>query len=122
MTSDVVTYPNARIDEVLPDPGTPVAVRVFGQDYGVLQAEAERVQAMIAGVEGVVDPRVVLPINEPTLEIQVDLEQAQEHGIRPGDVRRAASTLISGITVGSLFENQKVFEVVVWGTPRSGTT
>ena len=70
---------------------------------------------MIAGVDGVVDPRVVLPINEPTLEIQVDLEQAQEHGIRPGDVRRAASTLISGITVGSLFENQKVFEVVVWG-------
>ena len=117
VTSDVVTYPNARIDEVLPDPGAPVAVRLFGQDYGVLQAEAEKVQAMIAGVDGVVDPQVVLPINEPTLEIQVDLEQAQEHGIRPGDVRRAASTLISGITVGSLFENQKVFEVVVWGAP-----
>ena len=116
-SSDVVTYPNARIDEILPDAGAPVSVRVYGQDYGVLRTEAEGVQAMIAGIDGVVDPQVVLPIEEPTLEIQVDLERAEEHGIRPGDVRRAASTLISGITVGSLFEDQKVFEVVVWGTP-----
>ena len=117
VTSDVVTYPNARIDEILPDAGAPVSVRVYGQDYGVLRTEAEDVQAMLAGVDGVVDPQVVLPIEEPTLEIQVDLERAEEHGIRPGDVRRAASTLISGITVGSLFEDQKVFEVVVWGAP-----
>ena len=117
MTSDVVTYPNARIDEVLPDAGSPVAVRVYGQDYGVLRTESERVQEMLAGIDGVVDPQVVPSIEEPTLEIRVDLERAQEHGIRPGDVRRAASTLISGITVGSLFEDQKVFEVVVWGAP-----
>jgi Cu/Ag efflux pump CusA len=30
-------------------------------------------------------------------------------------VRRAATTLLSGIQVGSLFEEQKVFDVVVWG-------
>ena len=35
----------------------------------------------------------------------------------PGDVRRAAATLLSGIQVGSLFDDQKVFDVVVWGTP-----
>ena len=35
----------------------------------------------------------------------------------PGDIRRAAATLLSGIAVGSLFEEQKVFDVVVWGTP-----
>jgi Cu/Ag efflux pump CusA len=32
-------------------------------------------------------------------------------------VRRAAATLLAGIEVGNLFEEQKVFEVVVWGTP-----
>ena len=39
------------------------------------------------------------------------------HGIKPGDVRRAAATLLSGLNVGSLFEDQKVFDVVVWGVP-----
>jgi Cu/Ag efflux pump CusA len=34
-------------------------------------------------------------------------------------VRRAAATLISGLQVGSLFEQQKVFDVVVWGTPKT---
>jgi Cu/Ag efflux pump CusA len=32
-------------------------------------------------------------------------------------VRRSAAALLSGIEVGSLFEDQKVFEVVVWGAP-----
>jgi len=32
-------------------------------------------------------------------------------------VRRAASALIGGITVGSLFQEQKVFDVVIWGHP-----
>src|SRR4029078_8927054 len=33
--------------------------------------------------------------------------------------RRAASTVLSGIQVGSLFEEQKVFDVVVWSTPET---
>src|SRR4029453_1069977 len=41
--------------------------------------------------------------------------------IKPGDVRRAATTLLSGLVVGNLFEQQKVFDVVVWGTPRIRT-
>jgi Cu/Ag efflux pump CusA len=56
-------------------------------------------------------------VQEPTLEIKVDLTTAQTHGVKPGDVRRTAATLISGILVGNLFEEQKIFDVVVWGTP-----
>ena len=54
---------------------------------------------------------------EPTVEIQVDLAAAQRVGLRPGDVRREASTLISGLTVGSLYEQQTIFDVVLWGGP-----
>jgi Cu/Ag efflux pump CusA len=60
---------------------------------------------------------VILPADEPTLEIEVDLAAAQKYGIKPGEVRRAAATLLSGILVGNLFEEQKVFDVVVWGVP-----
>ena len=42
---------------------------------------------------------------------------AGAHGIKPGDVRRAAATLVQGIEVGSLFEEQKVFDVIVVGVP-----
>jgi Cu/Ag efflux pump CusA len=49
--------------------------------------------------------------------VEVDLDRAQALGINPGDVRRTAATVLSGIEVGNLFEEQKVFEVVVRGTP-----
>ena len=68
-------------------------------------------------MDGVRDPRVELPADEPTLEVKVDLAAARGHGILPGDVRRAVATIVSGLEVGSFFEQQKVFAVVVRGVP-----
>ena len=117
LESSVITYPNARIDDILPAAEQPVVVRLYGQDFDVLQREGDEIRSLLTRVDGIVEPQVVVPPREPTVEIEVDLASAQRYGIRPGDVRRAASAMISGITVGSLFEDQKVFEVVVWGEP-----
>jgi Cu/Ag efflux pump CusA len=68
-------------------------------------------------VDGVVDPRVEDPATQPTIEIEVDLDKAQQAGLTPGDVRRAEATVLQGIQVGSVFEEQKVFDVIVKGTP-----
>jgi CzcA family heavy metal efflux pump len=114
---DVVTYPSARIDEVLGGSNDPITVRIFGQDLGILRAKADEVRRVLAGIDGIENPRVASRSEEPTLEIEVDLEAAERYGILPGEVRRAAATLLSGIQVGSLFDDQKVFDVVVWGTP-----
>jgi multidrug efflux pump subunit AcrB len=93
-------------------------VRVYGDDMSVLRAEAEKVEKALTGISGIMNVRPILPVEEPTLEIKVDLSTAQTHGIKPGDVRRAVATLLSGIMVGNLFEEQKIFDVVVWGTPK----
>jgi CzcA family heavy metal efflux pump len=114
---DVVTYPSARMEEILSGSEDPIAVRVFGQDLTVLRSKAEEVRRVLSGIEGIEDPRVAAQSEEPTLEIEVDLDAAERYEIVPGDVRRAAATLLSGIQVGSLFDEQKVFDVVVWGTP-----
>ncbi|MGZ9165658.1 MAG: efflux RND transporter permease subunit [Anaerolineales bacterium] len=95
----------------------PFTVRVYGEEYTVLRSEVEKVRQALVGIDGLVDSHAVLPIEEPTLEIEVDLAAAQQYGIRPGDVRRAAATLLSGLQVGSLFEQQKIFDVVVWSAP-----
>ena len=71
----------------------------------------------LSKIDGVVEERVESQIAEPTLEIKPDLVKGERYGIKPGDIRRAAATLLSGIEVGALYEDQKVFEVVVWGAP-----
>ncbi len=117
LDSSVVTYTSERIDEVLSRPADPVTVRIFGEDLGILHDKAVEIQQVLSDIDGVEAPRIQAQPVEPTLNIEVDLDAAERYGVVPGDVRRAASTLLSGIQVGSLFDEQKVFEVVVWGTP-----
>jgi Cu/Ag efflux pump CusA len=95
----------------------PIAVRVFGQNQEVLTQRAEQIRELMAGIDGVENPQIDQPARQPTVEIEVDLERAQEFGITPGAVRRAEATLLQGIQVGSVFEEQKVFDVIVQGVP-----
>ena len=118
----VLTYPRARIDDELRRPegvkGRDLTVRVFGStDLETLRTTADRVRAAIGAVEGVSDPVTDVAPQEPEIQVKVDLDRAQALGIKPGDVRRAAATMLSGIRAGLLFEQQKVFDVMVWGTP-----
>jgi Cu/Ag efflux pump CusA len=93
-------------------------VRVYGADLGVLQRKAGDVRAMLAHVPGVADP-VVRPVpQQPTVAVKVNLAAAQKYGLRPGDIRRDATTLTSGLIVGNLYEQSKIFDVVVWGAPQ----
>jgi CzcA family heavy metal efflux pump len=119
LSQDVGTYSNERVDEILAGSPDDIVVRLYGEDLSALGTKAAEVRQAIAGIDGLVDGRVRLPVMEPTLRIRVDLAAAERYGVKPGDVRRAAATLLSGIVAGSLFEEQKVFDVVVWGTPET---
>src|SRR6266702_3637412 len=120
LRDSVLTYPQERLDEAQGGAANALTVRVYGQDLGVLRSKAEEVRNLRAHTDGVVAPRLDVPPDEPTVEIEVNLAEAQRHAIKPGDVRRAAATLLSGLVAGSLFEEQKIFEVVVRGTPSTG--
>jgi CzcA family heavy metal efflux pump len=119
LAASVQTFSNERVSESLAGSEHDVTVRLYGEDLDVLRTKANDVKQAVAGVDGLVDERIELPEAEPTLEVEVDLLAAQRYRVKPGDVRRAAATLVSGIGVGSLFEEQKVFDVVVWGTPET---
>lgn len=119
---EVRTYPTERLDQVLADSGHDAVVRVYGQELSVLRTKADEVRQAAQGVNGVAAATVLLPAQEATLEVEVDLAAVQQYGIKPGDVRRASATLLSGLSVGNLFEDQKVFDVVVWGVPELRTS
>ncbi len=116
--SDVLTYTDKRVREVVTRGSTSdLVVRVYGNDYNVLNAKADEVRGILDGVNGIADPRVDSAQVAPTMEIEVSVEKAARYGLKPGDVRRASATLVAATVAGNLFQDQKVFEVVVWGTP-----
>jgi CzcA family heavy metal efflux pump len=117
LTHSVQSYLSGTIREVLAGASQSVVVRIYGKKRDVLRAKAEEVRQALAPVRGLVDLRVSGYVEQPAVEIEVDLEKAEPYGLKPGDVRRAAATMFSGLNVGFLFEEQRVFDVVVWGIP-----
>ena len=71
-------------------------------------------------VPGVADLKVEPQVLVPQVEVRLRPEAAQRFGLTPGDVRRAATTLVKGTKVGEVYEGQKIFDVAVWGSrPRA---
>jgi Cu/Ag efflux pump CusA len=116
---DVQTYLNERIEEVLTGTKEPIVVRIYGQDLPVLRAKAAEVERRLATIPGIADDHVDLQVDTPQIEITVDLAKAARYGLKPGDVRRAASTLVAGEDVGSVIRDGKTYGVMVWSTPNT---
>lgn len=112
-------YLRDTVSEVLTGASAPVVVRIYGQDLGVLREKAEEVRQAISSIDGLFDVRTVGQVEEPQVRVAVNLEAARRAAVKPGDVRRSAATVFSGLTVGFLFENQKIYDVVVWGAPET---
>ncbi len=60
-----------------------------------------------------------LQVDVPQVQVTVDMDRAERYGIKPGDVRRAASTLLAGEEVGDIFRGGKAYDVQVWSTPET---
>jgi CzcA family heavy metal efflux pump len=119
LVRDVQTYLKERIREVLTGSSDTVVIRIYGQDLEILREKAEEVLASLEGIEGIADLKKELHMETPQVEIEVDLAKAQQYGLKPGDVRRAAAFLLQGEEVGDIFIGGKTYDVNVWSTPET---
>jgi CzcA family heavy metal efflux pump len=119
MFHDVQTYLNERIDEVLAGSSEPIIVRIFGPDLDLLHHKANQVRDAMTKIDGVSDAFVEFQEGVPQLQVEVDLAAARGYGLKPGDVRRAAATLVESEEVGDIFSGGRAYDVHVWSTPET---
>ncbi len=118
----VTTYSAERLRKSLGRSRDELSVRLFGQDFDVLREKAEEIKDSFSQIKGISKAHISSQLAEPTIQVEVDLLKAQALAIKPGDVRRASETLLSGLRVGNLFQDQKIFDVTVWGRPEIRTS
>ncbi|HEY7046665.1 MAG TPA: efflux RND transporter permease subunit [Jatrophihabitantaceae bacterium] len=116
---DVLTYLNERIEEVLTGAKEPIVIRIYGEDLDVLRTKGLEIQHKLAGIHGIADDHVDISLDQPQIQVEVDIAKAAIYGLKPGDVRRAASTLVAGEEVGDIFRDGKAYDTVVWSTPQT---
>jgi CzcA family heavy metal efflux pump len=119
---DVQTYLKERIKEVLTGSGESIVVRIFGPNLEVLRAKAKEVKNAIAGIDGLVDLHEEYVLDIPQIQVRVDLAKAGAVGLKPGDIRRAAATIMAGIEVTDIHRDGKVYDVFVWSVPEKRQT
>ncbi len=111
------TYLRDKVSEVLTGQSKPIVVRIFGPRRDVLRQKSEEVRAALSDIAGIVDLQAEGQLEESEIQVKVNLDAAGRASVKPGDVRRSSATMFSGLVVGYLFKEQKIFEVVVWGAP-----
>ena len=107
--------------EVLTGTSEAIVVRIYGPDLEVLRELADDVESRLSTIEGTIDLHTELQVDIPQIEVEVDLLTAQQHSIKPGDVRRAAGAYMASTEVGDYYENGKALDVAVFSTPAPAT-
>ncbi|HLC06510.1 MAG TPA: efflux RND transporter permease subunit [Anaerolineales bacterium] len=116
---DVQTYLKERIREVLTGSSDTVVVRIYGPELEGLRATADQVLDALEGIDGIADLKKEAHVDVAQIDIEFDLAAAQQYGLKPGDVRRAAAFLLQGEEVGDIYWDGKTYDVNVWSTPET---
>jgi CzcA family heavy metal efflux pump len=114
---DVLTYLRERIKEVLTGSSASIVVRIYGSDLDRLRAQAQEAAAVMARVDGVTNLKVEPQVMIAQVEVRLRPGMAERFGLTPGHIRRAVTTMLRGAKVGEVYQDQKKFDVVVWGIP-----
>ncbi len=118
---DLLTYLRERIKEVLTGSSATIVIRLYGENLVILRDKAQEVYTALTDIEGVIDLQVQPQVSVPQVEVHVRPEKAAQFGLTAGVIRNAVNLLIKGEKVGEFYENQNIFDVVVWGAPETRT-
>jgi Cu/Ag efflux pump CusA len=102
-----------RMEETLSGATAPVAVNIFGDDLDLLDAKAEEVRAILAGLRGAVDVAVEIQPGTPQMVARLRPDRLVQLGFTPGAVLQAIETAYQGEKVAQVYEGNRVFNVVV---------
>ena len=113
----VQSYLRDSVNQALSGETNALVVRIFGREFEILNRKAEEVRRALEGIDGLADLRAIGQVEKPQIKVNIDLAAAAAVNVKPGEVRRAAATVFSGLRVGFLYEDQKAYDVVVWSAP-----
>lgn len=102
-----------RFNELIAGVRSDVAVKLYGDDYEIMQPTADKIARVLNTITGAADIKVAQTDGLPTLEIKVKRDVAKRLGLNVGDILGTVSKAIGGDPAGVLFEGDRRFDIIV---------
>ena len=90
-----------------------IAIKLYGDDLNVLRREANKMEAAIAGVEGIRDLQVEQQIEISQLRIEVDARKLEQFGLKRLDVNEFVQTVMQGEVISQVLDGQRTFHLLL---------
>jgi cobalt-zinc-cadmium resistance protein CzcA len=102
-----------RLDEVISGVRSDVAVKLFGEDFDGLEAQAERIRRVLARVDGSADVQVEPLSGAAELRIYLDRTELARYGLRVADIGEFVETAVGGSPATQVIDGRRRIDVVV---------
>ncbi len=102
-----------RFNEMLEGTKAELSVKIFGDDYDVLEKLAEQIKGILEKTPGVDQVEYETEGRTPQLQINAKRDMLRRYNVQAGEVNKAVSAALAGEVVGQLVEGNRRFDIVV---------
>jgi cobalt-zinc-cadmium resistance protein CzcA len=102
-----------RFNEILEGTRADVAVKVFGEDFAVIEKIASEAREILEKVPGAADVEFDALGKSPLLEIVPNREAMGRYNLHAAELNRVVTAALAGQEVGKLIEGNRRFDIVI---------
>jgi len=102
-----------RFNELLEGTRADIAVKIFGDDFAVLEKLATEIREILEKVPGAADVEFDAVGKAPLLDITPNREAMQKYNLHAQEINSAISTALGGDEVGFIIDGNRRYDVVV---------
>ena len=102
-----------RFNELIAGVKSDVAIRVYGDNFEIMQKTASDIASVLKKIEGAADIKVDQTDGLPTLDVVINRKAINRYGLNVNDVLEIVSTAIGGEKAGYLMEGDRRFDIIV---------
>lgn len=102
-----------RFNELITGVRADIAIKIFGEDLDILNKKANEIKGLIENVEGADDIIVEKVAGLPEMNVKFDRNKIARYGLNIEDLNEMISMGFAGKSLGSIFEGEKRFDLVV---------
>jgi len=102
-----------RFNELMTGIRQDIAIKIYGEDIGLLALKAKEAEALIEGVQGVGDLQVEATAGLQQMIVSYDRSKLAKYGLNVATINQIIRTAFAGSKTGVIFEGEKRFDLVV---------